>query len=37
MAYLNYALTTQLKSDEISVWISSVKLSRVQVRAVKSD
>lgn len=37
MAYLNYTLSPQLKSDEISVWISSVKLSRVQVRAVKPN
>lgn len=37
MAYLNYALTTKLKSNEISVWISSVKLLRVQVRAAKAN
>lgn len=37
MAYLNYALTTKLKSNEISVWINSVKLSRVQEGAVKSN
>lgn len=37
MSYFNNALTTQLKPDEISVWLSSDKLPRVQVGAIKSD
>lgn len=37
MSYFNNVLTTQLKPDEISVWLSLVKLSRVKVGAIKSN